>query len=94
MLGWVSIFALWDTCSGCQYHCSGKLQLLIRFLFLLNPTSTNPTLLHVKPVNAAASRASSLRLNLIIKQDWQPYPVDPYSCYMCDDTYMYRKYML
>ena len=18
------------------------------------------------------------------KQDWQPYPVDPYSCYMCD----------
>ena len=21
-------------------------------------------------------------------QDWQPYPVDPYSCYMCDHTYM------
>ena len=21
-------------------------------------------------------------------QDWQPYPVDPYSCYMCDRTYM------
>ena len=20
-------------------------------------------------------------------QDWQPYPVDPYSCYMCDHTY-------
>ena len=20
-------------------------------------------------------------------QDWQPYPVDPYSCYMCDNTY-------
>ena len=20
-------------------------------------------------------------------QDWQPYPVDPYSCYMCDRTY-------
>ena len=20
------------------------------------------------------------------KQDWQPYPVDPYSCYMCDHT--------
>ena len=19
-------------------------------------------------------------------QDWQPYPVDPYSCYMCDRT--------
>ena len=19
-------------------------------------------------------------------QDWQPYPVDPYSCYMCDHT--------
>ena len=34
--------------------------------FVLNPTSTNPKLLHVKPVNAAASRASSLRLNLII----------------------------
>ena len=21
------------------------------------------------------------------EQDWQPYPVDPYSCYMCDRTY-------
>ena len=20
-------------------------------------------------------------------QDWQPYPVDPYSCYMCDHPY-------
>ena len=24
------------------------------------------------------------------EQDWQPYPVDPYPCYMCDDdTYMH-----
>ena len=66
MLGWVSIFALWDTCSGCQFHCSGKLHLIIRILSVLNPTSTNPTLLHVKPVNAAASRASSSRLNLFL----------------------------
>ena len=22
------------------------------------------------------------------KQDWQPYSVDPYSCYMCDHTYI------
>ena len=22
-------------------------------------------------------------------QDWQPCPVDPYSCYMCDHTYIY-----
>ena len=22
------------------------------------------------------------------KQDWQPYPVDPYFCYMCDHTYI------
>ena len=21
------------------------------------------------------------------EQDWQPYAVDPYSCYMCNDTY-------
>ena len=21
------------------------------------------------------------------EQDWQPYPVDPYSCYICDHTY-------
>ena len=21
------------------------------------------------------------------EQDWRPYPVDPYSCYMCDHTY-------
>ena len=21
-------------------------------------------------------------------QDWQPYPVDPYSCYMCDHTWV------
>ena len=21
-------------------------------------------------------------------QDWQPYPVDPYYCYMCDCTYI------
>ena len=25
-------------------------------------------------------------------QDWQPYPVDPYSCCMCDHTYI-RTYM-
>ena len=23
------------------------------------------------------------------EQDWQPYSVDPYSCYMCDHTYMH-----
>ena len=22
-------------------------------------------------------------------QDWQPYPVDPFSCYMCDHTYIH-----
>ena len=22
-------------------------------------------------------------------QDWSPYPVDPYSCYMCDYTYIH-----
>ena len=22
-------------------------------------------------------------------QDWQPYPVDPYSCYMCDHTHIH-----
>ena len=22
------------------------------------------------------------------EQDWQPYPVNPYSCYMCDHTYI------
>ena len=22
-------------------------------------------------------------------QDWLPYPVDPYSCYMCDHTYIH-----
>ena len=28
------------------------------------------------------------------EQDWQPYPVDPYSCYMCDHTYIHRAYMV
>ena len=23
------------------------------------------------------------------EQDWQPYLVDPYSCYMCDNTYIH-----
>ena len=23
------------------------------------------------------------------EQDWQPYPVDSYSCYMCDHTFTY-----
>ena len=23
------------------------------------------------------------------EQDWQPYPVDAYSCYMCDHTYIF-----
>ena len=23
------------------------------------------------------------------EQDWQPYPVDSYSCYMCDHTYIH-----
>ena len=22
------------------------------------------------------------------EQDWQPYPVDPYSCYICDHTHI------
>ena len=36
------------------------------FIFVLNPTSTNPRQLHLKPVNAAASRALSLRLSQIV----------------------------
>ena len=24
------------------------------------------------------------------EQDWLPYPVDPYSCDMCDHTYIHR----
>ena len=23
-------------------------------------------------------------------QDWQPHPVDPYSCYVCDHTYIHK----
>ena len=26
-------------------------------------------------------------------QDWQPYPVDPYFCYMCDHTYIHRPHV-
>ena len=26
------------------------------------------------------------------EQVWQPYPVDPYSCYMCDHTYIHTTY--
>ena len=22
---------------------------------------------------------------------WQPYPIDPYSCYMCDHTYIHKQ---
>ena len=25
------------------------------------------------------------------EQDWQPYPVDPYSCYMCDHINTFNK---
>ena len=28
------------------------------------------------------------------EQDWQPYPVDPYSCYMCDHTYIPGMYQV
>ena len=28
------------------------------------------------------------------EQDWQPYPVDPYFCYMCDHTYTYTYILL
>ena len=28
------------------------------------------------------------------EQDWQPYPVDPYSCYMYDHTYMVKRIVL
>ena len=24
-------------------------------------------------------------------QDWQPYPVDPSACYMCDNTYIHSR---
>ena len=27
-------------------------------------------------------------------QDWQPYPVDPYSCYMCDHTYIHTVFVM
>ena len=27
-------------------------------------------------------------------QDWQPYPVDPYFCYICDYTYIYIYYIV
>ena len=57
MLGWVSIFALWDTCSGYQYYCSGKPHLSQVILVFY------PIMLHVKPVNAAVRRASPSRLN-------------------------------
>ena len=39
---------------------------MIGFFFVINPMSTNPKQHHVKPVKAAASRASSLRLSLMI----------------------------
>ena len=25
------------------------------------------------------------------EQDWQPHPVGPYSCYMCDHTYIHKR---
>ena len=28
------------------------------------------------------------------EQDWQPYPVDLYSCYMCDYTYIHTYVIL
>ena len=28
------------------------------------------------------------------EQDWQPYPVDPYSCYICDHTYIVKRIVL
>ena len=28
------------------------------------------------------------------EQDWQPYPVDPYSCYTCDHTYIPGTYIV
>ena len=55
MIGWVSIFALWNTRSGHQYYCSvrpSNNQVPFCLLYLYA---------HVKPVNAAASRASSSR---------------------------------
>ena len=27
------------------------------------------------------------------EQDWQPYPADPYSCYMCDCTYILHAFI-
>ena len=68
MLGWVSTFAFQDTCSGCQ-NIVLEPHLMIRLFFTLNSTSTKPKQLHVRPVNAAVSRASSLRLRLIITVD-------------------------
>ena len=55
MIGWVSIFALWDTRSGHQYYCS------VRPSNNLVPFCLLYLYAHVKPVNAAASRASSSR---------------------------------
>ena len=28
------------------------------------------------------------------EEDWQPYPVDPYSCYMCDHAYIVLYYTM
>ena len=41
---------------------------------------------------SAANRDREVFIDL--EQDWQPYQVDPYSCYMCDNTHINTCYLL
>ena len=39
--------------------------------------------------HARGQKKNQFSCSADLVQDWQPYPVDPYSCYICDHTHTY-----
>ena len=60
MLGWFSVFILWISIRDANIIALEEPHSMLSSFSAPPESSTNPTLLHVNPVNAAASRASSL----------------------------------
>ena len=54
-----------------------------------NLTRLIHTLLYVMTIHTYIHPSSMLRSNFVHEQDWQPYPVDPYSAICDDHTYIH-----
>ena len=59
------------------------------YIFIEAAALRSIVLRYARPTSQARTRTQGnihFSCSADYEQDWQPYPVDPYSCYMCDHT--------